>query len=91
MQRKTGISPAIVIGMPVICAAKTHDGNNIVIKRGEMGYIPMPGDFDVVKYNRSLNVTASQVEAMLLGSMFGFDCPGADPTKHTGAQAKDWV
>jgi hypothetical protein len=91
MQRKTGLAPAIVVGMPAICAAKKDDGSKIVIKRGEMGYIPVPNDFDVVKYNRLLNVTAPQVEAMLLGSMFGFDCPGADPNKHSGAQAKDWV
>ena len=62
-----------------------------IIKRGESGYYLT--DFDskttskeiveecVAEFNKRLGVKPSQVEAMEIGSMFGWDVPGADPDK----------
>lgn len=60
----------------------------ILLKRGDLGYwkvgdSPMPDkqqalDF-VTEYNAKLEVTARQVNAMLHGSLFGFQTPSADP------------
>lgn len=49
--------------------------------RGESGYRPA-SITDVERYNSALGVTPAQAEAMLAGSMFGFDVPGADPLNY---------
>jgi len=63
-----------------------------IIKRGEAGYYLT--DFDsptapkdlieqvVAEQNRKMGVKPSQVEAMEIGSCFGWDVPGADPEKY---------
>ncbi len=66
--------------LPPICAAKMPGtGEPILIKRGEMGYYGRPSTFDVDGYNQRHGVTRYQVDAMLAGSMFGWEVPGADP------------
>ena len=65
--------------LPTECAARNPvDGSTVLITRGEMGYHLLPG-VDVDKYNAYRNVTKEQEQAMLAGSMFGWDCPAADP------------
>ncbi|GIK74394.1 MAG: hypothetical protein BroJett021_33820 [Chloroflexota bacterium] len=62
-----------------------------LVVRGERGYNKL--DFDnptldvnavkelVLRLNNKLGITPHQAECMLIGSMFGWDAPGADPTK----------
>lgn len=55
------------------------DGKSILIKRGETGYWPTETPVDVDAANERLGITKAQAEAMMVGSVFGFDVPGADP------------
>jgi hypothetical protein len=69
----------VLADLPKVCAAHSPGDNApILIRRGERGYFPAPG-IDVDAFNARHGVTEAQREAMLAGSMFGFDCPGADP------------
>lgn len=59
----------------------------IRIDFGEMGYCPyrkMASDRSAKEMNRELGVTPAQAEAMKVGSMFGWNCPGADPKNYDG-------
>ncbi|MFJ5932236.1 hypothetical protein ACQKOH_20955 [Sphingomonas sp. NPDC092331] len=55
------------------------EGTPIVIKRGEMGYWPMPDGMTVDSINAAFEATAPQVAAMSAGSIFGWHVPGANP------------
>lgn len=65
-------------------------GEIIIIKRGESGYYRTaiaPTDKNeaqgiVDEYNSRLGVTKAQEKAMTVGSMFGWDVPGADPRNY---------
>ena len=74
--------------LPQQCySMKPHHGIRILIERGESGYTPL--EDKVMLYeelrqkingqNAELGVTRAQEEAMLAGSMFGWDVPGARP------------
>jgi hypothetical protein len=66
--------------LPTMCATYLYDGTQpIMIRRGVTGYWPMRLDFDVEGFNRRHGVTPAQVQAMEIGSIFGWDVPGADP------------
>jgi hypothetical protein len=67
--------------LPETCAARLPMNDSpILLKRGVMGYWPAPRpDMDVDAFNARYGITPAQVEAMLAGSMFGWDCPAADP------------
>ena len=54
-------------------------GEVIGIKRGEKGYYTIKTMATATELNRALKVTKAQEEAMVIGSMFGWDSPGADP------------
>lgn len=62
-------------------------GQLICVKRGESGYYPSNWSTDdphenrliADEQNRKLGVTPAQEEAMKIGSMCGWDVPGADP------------
>ena len=65
----------------------------VIIKPGESGYYPyypslrQKYSFDelceiVAKANGTRVATAAEREAALIGSMFGWDAPGADPLNH---------
>ena len=54
----------------------------IAVKRGESGYFPIQTSLSVEDLNFPLNVTREQIEAMFIGSMFGWDVPGAHPDAH---------
>ena len=69
--------------LPEICAAHLPSDNSaILIKRGERGYCLRWEAYDGERFNKHHGITDAQVGAMLTGSMFGFDCPGADPLNH---------
>lgn len=62
-------------------------GDVIIINRGESGYYRTGLSSDdkelnrtlVDEYNEKIGVTKAQAAAMLAGSMFGWDVPGANP------------
>ena len=65
-------------------------GELIVLKRGETGYYHSEWDTDDAErnrqiaddHNRARGLTPAQVEAMRVGSMFGFAVPGANPQRY---------
>jgi hypothetical protein len=69
--------------LPEICAARLpSDQSPILLHRGVPGYTPWKPSFDVDGYNSRKGITPAQVEAMLVGSMFGWHVPGADPDNY---------
>ena len=69
--------------LPEYCwALNPTDSTPILIRKGQRGYWPAPRDVDVDALNRRVKVTPAQREAMLYGSVFGFDAPIADPLQH---------
>jgi hypothetical protein len=66
--------------LPDLCAATLPGtGQPILIKAGEMGYYPAPPQLEVQRFNQVRGITPEQAEAMLYGSMFGWEVPAADP------------
>jgi hypothetical protein len=66
--------------LPPYCAARhVSTGIPIIIFVGENGYHEFESEVDVDKFNQENDVTETQVKAMIYGSMFGWDVPGADP------------
>lgn len=89
----------VLASLPALCFARNPADNTTVILRcGEAGYYPLPAadrlptvkpnedPLDVAALNAAIGVTPAQALAMLNGSMFGFDCPGADPLNCTSAE-----
>ena len=77
-------------GLPELCFSTLRTtGQLICIKRGETGYYPSDwdtgdkeGNVELAdELNEDLGVTPIQRQAMEIGSMAGWDVPGADP-KH---------
>lgn len=77
--------------LPRECYHVMEISNDIVrVMRGMQGYYPT--DITVVsrdharmltdKMNKELGVTKAQAEAMFVGSLFGWNCPGADPDNY---------
>ena len=65
--------------LPPLCAARhPTDGTPIVLKRGVRGYLPASPRLDVDAFNSCHGITPAQVEAMEIGSHFGWDMPVAD-------------
>lgn len=65
--------------LPEFCFARLPSNDApIIIEAGARGYRLAEGSIPE-KMNARLGVTPAQVEAMLAGSMFGWDVPGADP------------
>ena len=70
--------------LPKLCYSILNTtGETIVIKSGQMGYFltdyGVQGEDAVNSINERLGVSKAQREAMDLGSMFGWDAPGANP------------
>lgn len=71
--------------LPPLCAAyHPTTGAFIIIRQGKPGFEEVersdpPGE-TVEGFNAKLDVAPWQVNAMLAGSMFGWNCPGANPT-----------
>jgi hypothetical protein len=80
--------------LPEICFAKhPSEGTLIVIKDGETGYYPadldkwpaLPNetiDNQVWRLNQKLGVSTAERMAMEIGSMMGWNIPGAIPERH---------
>lgn len=75
-------------GLPELCfSTLPGTGELICIKRGESGYYPSDWNTSSREHNRQiadeqnqrLGVTPAQKEAMMCGSMFGWNVPGATP------------
>jgi len=72
----------MIDNLPRVCLTRLHStSETIAIKRGESGFYPM-GDYDPDRFNKANGVTPAEVMAMEIGSMFGWDVPGADPAAH---------
>ena len=71
--------------LPPRCYARLPStGQTIAINRDEMGYYPVLASHTPEQLNAALPEppTPEQVEAMLAGSMFGWERPIADPARH---------
>ena len=83
--------PKVAEGLPEMCfSTLLTTGDLICIKRGETGYYPSDWDTGdkeqnvelADQLNEQLGVTMWQRKAMEVGSMCGWDVPGADPAKY---------
>lgn len=84
-------APKLAAGLPEMCFSVLPDtGALICIKRGESGYYPSDWNTSDKERNlqirddanESLGVTDAQRHAMEVGSMFGWNVPGADPKSY---------
>lgn len=89
--------PELAEGLPELCySVHESTGELIVIKRGECGYHQTDYSTDdkernieLADYNNErLGVTPIQRRAMEIGSLCGWDVPGADPAKYTALVQK---
>jgi len=77
-------------GLPPLCYARQpKTGATVLIVRGEPGYHPVETSLTPEQLNTMLAVlpTDAQIEALLIGSMFGWHVPGTDPARHAAAHA----
>lgn len=58
------------------------DAPVIAFKRGEKGYYPVMTPATAAELNANKGTTLAQVEAMHMGSLFGWDVPGANPDNY---------
>jgi hypothetical protein len=86
--------------LPEMCVAVLQPEDKLIgIKRGERGYFQMydgtvtgrAARLVADRMNDALQVTPQQREAMLTGSLFGWDCPGARPSSPLHSQAKPYM
>ena len=84
-------APRVAEGLPEMCFSTLKStGDLICIRRGESGYYPSDWDTGdkeqnvelADKMNEKLGVNPIQRQAMEVGSMCGWDVPGADPAKY---------
>lgn len=84
-------APKVAEGLPEMCfSTLASTGQLICIKRGESGYSPSQWDTGdkernvelADELNERLGVTPAQRQAMEIGSMAGWDVPGADPANY---------
>lgn len=77
--------------LPPMCASRlASTGEVILIERGSSGYYHGQGDMDPDEFNLAAGITPAQVQAMEVGSMFGWDVPGADPDHESYAKLTDF-
>ena len=84
-------APKVAEGLPEMCFSTLKStGDLICIRRGESGYYPSDWDTGdkeqnvelADQLNEQLGVSPIQRQAMEVGSMCGWDVPGADPAKY---------
>lgn len=91
-QMQTSIpDPLAQKGLPELCYCILPSTKElIIVQRGESGYTKVNYSYDNAELNRhvadqknrAMGVSRAQEEAMLAGSMFGWDVPGADPKRY---------
>lgn len=58
-------------------------GETIKITKGESGYHRLPDAYQTAEQlNEYFDITPAQAEAMRIGSMFGWEVPGANPERY---------
>lgn len=91
MTEEERFAPKLAEGLPELCFSTLLTGGDLIcIKRGETGYFPSEWDTGdkernvelADQLNEQLGVTMWQRKAMEVGSMCGWDVPGADPAKY---------
>lgn len=76
------------LGLPEVAYADNSKGiycagaKVIAIKRGENGFYPIYTQLTADQLNESAGVSSAQREAMITGSMFGWETKGADPKSY---------
>jgi len=87
---------SIMNRLPYCCAATDHEANETVfIVRGFPGYRPMKPmnalkgvvayeQMSAKKWNETHGVTDAQYNAMMIGSMFGWEVPGVESALDAG-------
>jgi hypothetical protein len=85
--------------LPEMCVAVLQPEDVLIgIKREVRGYFQMydgmvkgePAKIVADRFNKALDVSSRQREAMLVGSMMGWDCPAAKPSCPIHAKAKPY-
>lgn len=67
-------------GLPDMCYSTIEEtGETIILKKEIEGYFPSINQNSADELNIEIGVTKQQEQAMLIGSMFGWDVPGANP------------
>ena len=76
-------------GLPSLCGSRLNTDNSpIVIKRGEKGYYRWEAlghlgeNTTPEELNERFGVTPAQRQAMEIGSLVGWDVPGANPANY---------
>jgi hypothetical protein len=74
-------------GLPSICYVRHNvTGCLVTVRRGVPGYFDIHfgkvTEEEVDRKNAEIHVTKAQSRAMFIGSMFGWDAPGADPAHY---------
>ena len=93
-----GLAVRFAPGLPEKCfSVLSSTGELILLKRGEGGFYHSTWSTDSREENRRLadegnerlNVTPAQRRAMEVGSMFGWDVPGADPAEYEAEEGPE--
>jgi hypothetical protein len=72
-------------GLPDMCYSTIEETEEtIILKKGIDGYFPSINQNSSDELNMEIGVTKQQEQAMLIGSMFGWDVPGANPEIYNG-------
>jgi hypothetical protein len=75
-------------GLPEYCFSTEEMTDEVILlKRGQVGYFPyyegtIKGKEAARELNNEIGVSAAEAAAMKIGSMFGWNLPGANPERY---------